>query len=131
MRKVVVGSRFFLIGCAANSFCSPPLVAGAAATTRIRLVASDARGFSVAMESLASSAANNDDGVARDRWTIYGAKKSPGCAGDQESRAIVLLPSRARLGIYAKFALSLPSCPKCKLQIQNHWISLFVIFGKL
>ena len=25
----------------------------------------------------------------------------------------------------------LPSCPKCKLQIQNYWIPLFVIFGKL
>jgi len=39
-RKVTAGSRVFLTGRAASSSYSPPLVAGAAAMTRIRLVAS-------------------------------------------------------------------------------------------
>jgi len=45
-------------------------------------------------------------GVCCDRWSIYGAKKSPDRAGDRETRAVGLLPSRPRLGNDAKFALS-------------------------
>ena len=37
-RKVTAGSRVFLTGRTASSSCSPPLVAGAATTTRIILV---------------------------------------------------------------------------------------------
>jgi len=116
-REVAVGSRVFLTSRAAGSSCSPPLVAGAAATTRIRLVASAAavparwmRRFSVTMESFTSSAADGGDGVARDRdiWR----EESSVRAGDRETRAIGLLPSRARLGIYAKFALSFAKLPK-------------------
>ena len=79
------------------------------------------------MESLASSAIDDGDGVARDRdiWR----EECLGRARDRETRAIGLLPSCARLGIYAKFALSFAK--KCKLQMQNHWILIFVIFGKL
>ena len=77
------------------------------------------------MESLASFAADDGDGVARDRdiWR----KESPDCAGDQETRAIGFLPSCAWLGIYAKCALSFVKLPK----MQNHWIPLFTIFDKL
>jgi hypothetical protein len=39
-------------------------------------------------------------------------EESPGHAGDRETRAIGLLPSRACLGIYAKFALSFVKLPK-------------------
>jgi hypothetical protein len=55
------------------------------------------------MESLASSVAYGGDGVARDRdiWR----EESPGRVGDREMRAMGLLPSHVRLGIYAKFAL--------------------------
>jgi len=90
------------------------------------------------MESLASSAADGGDGVARDRdiWR----EESLGRAGDWETRPICFLPTRARLGIYAKFALSLAKFSKmqtpnakpldtsfcgfyklqeCKVQIQN------------
>ena len=38
VRKVAAGSRVFLTGRTTSSSCSPPLVAGAAATIRIRLV---------------------------------------------------------------------------------------------
>jgi len=60
--------------------------------------------FSIAMESLASSVADGGDGVARDRdiWR----EESLGRAGDRETHVICLLLSRARLGIYGKFALS-------------------------
>jgi hypothetical protein len=56
------------------------------------------------MESLASSVADGGDGVARDRdiWR----EESLGRAGDRETHVICLLLSRARLGIYGKFALS-------------------------
>jgi len=62
------------------------------------------------MESLVSSVADGDDGVARDHdiWR----EESPGRVGDRETRAIGLLPSRARLGIYAKLALSFAKLPK-------------------
>jgi len=68
------------------------------------------RRFSVIIESLASSAADDGDGVARDR--VIWREESPGRMGDWETRAIGLLPSRARLDIYAKFALSFAKLPK-------------------
>ena len=40
------------------------------------------------------------------------SEESPGCVGNRKTRAIGLLPSRARLGIYAKFALSFAKLPK-------------------
>jgi hypothetical protein len=59
-------------------------------------------------------------------------EESPGRAGDLETRAIGLLPSRARLGIYAKFALSFVKLPKIQtLNAKLYWIPLFAIFGKL
>jgi len=39
-------------------------------------------------------------------------EESPGRAGDRETRAIGLLPCRARLGIYVKFALSFAKLSK-------------------
>jgi len=39
-------------------------------------------------------------------------EESPSRVGDRKTRTIGLLPSRARLGIYAKFALSFAKLPK-------------------
>jgi len=56
---------------------------------------------------------------------------SPGRAGDQETCAIGLLPSRARLGIYAKFAILFAKLPKMQTSNAKTLDISFVIFGKL
>jgi len=72
----------------------------------------------LATESLATSiglrtaARQVSGGFCRDRWSIYGVKKSPDRVGDHETRTIGLLPSRLRLGNYAKFALLFSKLPK-------------------
>ena len=62
------------------------------------------------------------DGVPREfcsgrrRWCCsrsrYMARRKSGSRGDRETHTIGLLPNRARLGIYAKFALSFAKLPK-------------------
>jgi hypothetical protein len=81
------------------------------------------------MESLTSSAADDGDGVARERniWR----EESPGHAGDREKLAISLLPSHERLGIYVKFTLSFVKLPKMQTPNAKPLDTSFVIFSKL
>ena len=63
-------------------------------------------------DRLRTAARGGPGAFCRERWSIYGAKKSLDRAGDLETRTIGLLPSRPRLGNYAKFALSFAKLPK-------------------
>jgi hypothetical protein len=75
------------------------------------------------MESLTSSAEDDDDGVARDR--DIRREESPDRVGT--GRARLTFCQAVRGLTYMPSLLSyLPSCPKCKLQMQNHWIPFFL-----
>ena len=63
-------------------------------------------------DRLRTAARGGPRGFCCDRWSIYGAKKSLDRAECRETRAIGLLPSRPRLGNYAKFALSFAKLSK-------------------
>ena len=70
-------------------------------------------------------------GFCRDRWSIYGAKKSPDHAGDRETARSGFCQAVRSLAIMPSLLSHLLSCLKCKLQIQNCWIPHFMIFDKL
>jgi len=78
----------------------------------------DARhGVPCDFDRLWTTSRGGSGGFCRDRWSIYGAKKSPDRVEDRETRAIELLPSRPRLGNYAKFIL--PFAKLSKIQTPN------------
>ena len=126
-RKVAASSRVFVTGRAASSSCSPPLVAGAAATTRIRLVS--------------GSIADGGDGVARDRqwtawgfcrdrWTIYGAKKVQVARGIGR-RARSALCQAVRGLTYMPSLLSFAKLPKMQTPNAKPLNTFFCDFWKI
>jgi hypothetical protein len=70
-------------------------------------------------DRLRTTARGGPGGFYHDRWSIYDTKKSLDRAGDRETHAIELLPSRPQLGNYAKFALSLSFAKFPKMQPSN------------
>ena len=91
---------------------------------------------------ISGSTADHGDGVAynrqwtaggfcRDRWTIYGAKKVRIARGTGRRVRSAFCQAVRGLAYMPSLVSHLPSWPKCKLQMQNHWIPLFAIFGKL
>ena len=119
VHKVAAGSHVFLTGRAASSSCSPPFVVGAAAITRIRLVAGAAavparrmQLFSIAMESLASSAADGGDGVARNRDIWH--EESPSCAGTRRRARLQAVRGLTNITTgFKSFAVCLRHTTKC------------------
>ena len=109
-RKVAAGSRVFLTGRTASSSCSPPLVAGAAVVPAQRMRPAQVPGSSSC--SARTLPFHGSDRLRMAAMDHIWREESPDRVGDRETRVIGLLSSRARLGIYFKFALSFAKLPK-------------------